>query len=47
VREERAVLEDHADVTRLRLHPRPRAGHLARTDADRAGVGSLEAGDEP
>ena len=47
VREERVVLEDHPDPPPLRRHERRRARQLGPADGDRAGVGALEAGDQP
>jgi hypothetical protein len=46
VREERVVLEDHADAAPLRRHPGAAVGDRAVGDADLAGVGGLEAGDQ-
>ena len=43
VLERRVVLEDEADVARAR----GRIGHIALADHDLAGVGRLEAGDDP
>jgi hypothetical protein len=45
MREERVVLEDHPDVAALRGDP-GRAGDGAAVEADRAGVGLLEARDQ-
>jgi hypothetical protein len=45
VREERVVLEDHADVAALGRNPR-RAGDRPSPHADRSFVGNLEACDE-
>ena len=46
VREQRAVLEDHADAPALGLYPDAVARDGAAADGDRAGVGDLEAGDD-
>ena len=45
VREQRALLEDHADPALLRLHPLAARGDRAAADPDRPGVGALEARD--
>ena len=47
VREQRALLEDHADAARLGLDPLAGAGDRAAADPHAAGVGPLEAGDQP
>jgi hypothetical protein len=47
VRKQRPVLEHHADPASVRLLPDPVACHDAPTDADRATVRFLEAGEEP
>ena len=47
VGEERVVLEHDADAARLGRHEAPGARHHLAAEAHRAGVGGLEAGDEP
>jgi hypothetical protein len=47
VREQRALLEDHADAARLGLDPRARPRDRPAADPHAAGVGALEAGDQP
>jgi hypothetical protein len=47
VREQRAILEDHADPAVLRLDPRPVAGDGPAADRDTAAVRALETRDYP
>jgi hypothetical protein len=47
VREQRVVLEDHADAAALRRDEGLRPGDGLPVDGDRARVGALEAGDQP
>src|SRR4051812_32610998 len=47
MREEGVILEDHPDPPFLRSHPRVRPRHHLAGDLDRAGVGDLEARNQP
>jgi hypothetical protein len=47
MREQRPVLEHHADVSPLGRHPRSVAGDKAAADVERATIGPFEPGDQP